>query len=147
MSIRIEVDSTNSNIKMQFLKNFIPQATREWVSKGGDVVFGLFRVFMPVKSGRMLASSTLSFRNDLTAEIRTNSGYGQFVDQGSDTHVIRAKRGKALRFQVGSQVIFRRQIYHPGSRGAHFVDATIDAARSPLESLGRQIFSRIKQGA
>lgn len=38
-----------------------------------------------------------------------------FNEYGTRPHVIRPKRGKALRFQTGGRVVFARRVNHPGT--------------------------------
>lgn len=47
--------------------------------------------------------------------------YTMYEHDGTSPHIIRVKRAKALRFTVGGNVVFRRQVFHPGTRGSHFL--------------------------
>lgn len=47
---------------------------------------------------------------------------------GTPPHVIAARRRKALRFQVGGQVVFRSAVRHPGTRGTHFLTESLSLA-------------------
>lgn len=44
-----------------------------------------------------------------------------FVHNGTPPHPIRARRARALRFEVGGQVVYARAVYHPGYRGDPFL--------------------------
>ncbi len=48
---------------------------------------------------------------------------------GTEPHVIRPRRAKALRFVVGGAVVFARRVFHPGTRARNFLKAALDAAR------------------
>ena len=85
-------------------------------------------------------------RSTKTKIIRTKSGrivkvqndakYAKAVNSGSRPHVIRAKRGKALRFVVGGKVIFRRQVMHPGTQPTLFLKRATEFA---FIKLGRSL--------
>lgn len=83
----------------------------------------------------------------LLATIRKNRGFtkqGPWVDvqagrpgmrytgvehDGSPPHIIRARRKNgSLRFMVGGQVIFRKQVRHPGTTGTKFLERALPFA-------------------
>lgn len=54
--------------------------------------------------------------------------YTGYEHDGTPPHVIRARRKKALRFQVGGQVVFRKQVQHPGTTGTFFLARALPLA-------------------
>ncbi len=48
---------------------------------------------------------------------------------GSEPHVIRPRRAKALRFVIGGRVVFAARVNHPGSPGTRFLTRALPAAR------------------
>lgn len=56
--------------------------------------------------------------------------YTGFEEFGTEPHIItvRRKRKKALRFEVGGTVMFRRSVRHPGTKGSHFLEFALFAA-------------------
>lgn len=48
---------------------------------------------------------------------------------GSPPHIIKARRAKALRFELKGQVVFRTQVRHPGTRGTRFLTRALPFAR------------------
>ena len=47
--------------------------------------------------------------------------YAWDVEYGTKPHVIEAKPGKVLRFQVGERVVYTRRVRHPGTRAQPYV--------------------------
>lgn len=47
---------------------------------------------------------------------------------GSLPHIIRARRGRVLRFEWRGQVVFRQQVRHPGTRGTKFLTRALPFA-------------------
>lgn len=47
--------------------------------------------------------------------------YALFHHEGTQPHVIEARRARALRFEVGGNVVFARRVNHPGTRPNRFL--------------------------
>ncbi|MCY0957747.1 hypothetical protein [Streptomyces sp. H27-H5] len=45
----------------------------------------------------------------------------RYVIEGTRPHVIRARRAKYLKFDVGGTTLFRKQVNHPGSQANDFL--------------------------
>lgn len=54
--------------------------------------------------------------------------YAGYEHDGTAPHVIRARRRKALRFMVNGQVVFRKQVNHPGTTGTLFLELALPYA-------------------
>ncbi|MGV2914540.1 hypothetical protein [Streptomyces alfalfae] len=52
-----------------------------------------------------------------------------YVLDGTRPHLIRARRGKALRFTAGGQVLFRRVVRHPGTDANDFMGRALRLGR------------------
>lgn len=59
--------------------------------------------------------------------------YAAPIDKGSRPHVIRARRGRALRFVSGGKLIFRRSVRHPGNRPFRFLSGALLTAYRSFE--------------
>ena len=81
--------------------------------------------------------NTMGLRNSLfsrqispsSMEIGATAPYAVFVHQGTRPHEILPVRAQALRFRVGGihgQWIFRRRVWHPGTKPNPFVKRTVD---------------------
>lgn len=57
----------------------------------------------------------------MTAVIRCTHPAAQYVLFGTRKHIIRPRRAKALRFEVGGRVTFAKIVHHPGYRGDNFM--------------------------
>lgn len=54
--------------------------------------------------------------------------YTGYEHDGTRPHVIRARRKKALRFVLNGQVVFRKQVQHPGTTGTLFLTMALPYA-------------------
>lgn len=61
--------------------------------------------------------------------------YGEFVRKGTAPHVIVPRRGKALRFMIGGQVVFARRVNHPGTAANPYNVRALSSARSRINSI------------
>ncbi|MGA6208056.1 hypothetical protein ACPESR_25215 [Nocardia testacea] len=89
----------------------------------------------PVDTGnmrRMIRQDPITV-SGLTASggVTSHANYSAAVHNGSGPYVIRPRRAKALRFQIGGRTIFAAKVNHPGTRGRPFLAnaAAEEAAR------------------
>jgi len=52
----------------------------------------------------------------IRGEVFNNTNYALVVHEGSGPHVIRARKGKALKFEVGGRTVFAASVRHPGTK-------------------------------
>lgn len=74
---------------------------------------------VPVDTGKLRGSHQLRDnigRSQIKATITATAPYAMAVHDGTGPHVIKAKRGKLLRFTVGGRTIYTRSVNHPGNR-------------------------------
>lgn len=97
----------------------------------------------PVDTGNLRAHHRQRIspgQRKVTGTVYNDANYASLVHDGSSPHTIsgrnasRTRRGvKTLRFTIGGQVIYRRSVRHPGSRGRPWLR---DAARKVAASEG-----------
>lgn len=76
---------------------------------------------------------TVRTSNGRLLTVFNGARYAGPIDKGSPPHIIRARRGRALKFVVGGRVVFRRQVNHPGNRPYRFLQRATLAAGSLFE--------------
>lgn len=54
--------------------------------------------------------------------------YTGYEHDGTKPHIIRARRKKALRFMINGNVVFRKQVQHPGTTGTLFLTMALPYA-------------------
>ncbi|MFI9026299.1 hypothetical protein [Streptomyces sp. NPDC053560] len=52
-----------------------------------------------------------------------------YVLEGTRPHIIRPRRKKALRFDVGGQTVFAKVVHHPGTKPNNFLGRALRAGR------------------
>lgn len=80
----------------------------------------------PVRTGRLKTS----IRPDavrrvgpwsIESGVSATAPYAAPVHEGARPHVIRPRRAKALRFEIGGRVVFAARVNHPGNRPNRFL--------------------------
>ena len=151
--ITIKVDEKSQNELKRYLKNYTKetlkhiQKSMEWAgvqieSECKRLMGPLFYTSNPGVTGRARSSVHWKTYNDgtkgdkgntislplrpLEVIIGSNVEYFEVLEEGSKPHVIRPKNKKALRFTIGNQVIFAKQVNHPGTKGHHMLKNAYD---------------------
>lgn len=73
--------------------------------------------------GRNIGEGPTEFTSPLvaTGSVHARTEYAAAVHEGSRPHVIRPRRAKALRFDVGGRTVYARLVRHPGTRARPFL--------------------------
>ena len=50
----------------------------------------------------------------------------KFLEDGTKPHVIRPRRAKALRFELGDKIVFAKKVHHPGIKARKFIQKTLN---------------------
>lgn len=118
------------------LRRTMRGASRRELTTTGRRVVNRAKILAPVDTGRLRASIRMdpprlfSLRPSVT--IGSDVFYAPYVNDGARPHVIRPKRGKALRFVIGGQVVFARVVQHPGTRPNPFLNRALAEITRPL---------------
>ncbi|MFG2404283.1 hypothetical protein ACGFR8_08065 [Streptomyces brevispora] len=64
----------------------------------------------------------------MQAIIESTHPASAYVVRGTRPHAIRARRGKALRFTVGGRTLFRKAVWHPGTKANDFLAKAVREA-------------------
>lgn len=72
------------------------------------------------------------------ASLGTNVWYGKMWETtGYPAHEVQAAPGKALRFQVGGQVLFRKRVRIPAQAPRPFIRPALEESREAIRNLAR----------
>jgi HK97 gp10 family phage protein len=64
--------------------------------------------------------------------VTAHANYARYVHEGTRPHIIRPRHAQALRFKIGSQVIFAASVRHPGTRARPFLRNAAIAVASTM---------------
>lgn len=112
--------------------------TRNVNSISGQLLY-VAKALAPVKTGRLrnaIKPAPLRFIGPSKVEggieiDKNDVPYAGYVRWGTRPHLIRARRAKALRFEIQGKEIFAKQVHHPGTKPNYFMERAVDrVARS-----------------
>lgn len=98
---------------------------------------------VPVRTGRLRDSIIREVFDD-HAVIRTSSGYGRYVNDGTQPHMIFPKNGRYLRFEIQGRVIYAKRVRHPGFTGRRFVETTLSESIPKIIELIKSVWDGLK---
>ena len=58
-----------------------------------------------------------TFQTQVNGRVYNDANYAAAVHDGTRAYIIRARRKKALRFEIDGTVIFRKSVKHPATKG------------------------------
>lgn len=77
------------------------------------------------------------YARGLEVEVAADEPHAAAIEQGARPHVITARHARALRFQRGGTVVFRRSVNHPGNKPYKFL---ANAVERELEDVAELCF-------
>lgn len=97
------------------------------------------------------AVETTDTHGGAEGELINRARHAPYVIYPTRPHIIRARRARALRFSAGGAVLYRRQVFHPGTKGnpvamrtlrriAPALDAELRAASAEVQTAIVDIF-------
>lgn len=132
--LRIDIDTRDYDIRINTFRQEVPQLIPEFVRVGANVVEDKLITNIKALAFRTgkLANSVQKTVNPDSADIFTTTGYGAHANYPTKPHIIRAKFADFLRFEIDGKTFFRKEVHHPGTKGAHFKEAAVAEASDEL---------------
>ncbi|WNI20285.1 hypothetical protein [Actinacidiphila sp. ITFR-21] len=83
----------------------------------------------PGHMGDFISSDVVESPRGLQGVITCNHPAVQYVLRGTRPHIIRPRRARALRFEVGGRVVFSKLVHHPGTDANDFLGRALREGR------------------
>ena len=113
------------------------------VDESGKAGKALARVLAPHRSyelrDKIEAQVLVADGRSALGELVAGAEHSSFVTNGTPPHVIEARRKKALRFESGGGLVFRRRVMHPGQRASDFFRRATERAAVVLVRKGEEV--------
>ena len=102
----------------------------------------------PRKTGKTSASWTIHYHKTEGAIVWEICSDGKekevtWLEFGTRPHVIEAKEGGALKFEVDGETIFAHRVFHPGTKPLGFVRLTQEDLDKSAKEIGERLLSNI----
>ena len=117
-----DIDASDVLQKASALQRFLVLGTAARLDTLGEQVVRHLQSghYYRRRTGQANRNTRWVYVDTLARKVVVDTPYAKVLDQGSRPHVIRARRGKALRFVASGQTLLRRVVSHPGTRGFFF---------------------------
>ncbi len=82
---------------------------------------------------------------EIRQSARSEAGdfYGWFVREGTRPHIIRPRNKKALKFEVGGEVIFATLVHHPGTKANPYHVRVFNRLSNQVEEIVRKMGAKL----
>ncbi|UOQ43355.1 HK97 gp10 family phage protein [Halobacillus salinarum] len=134
-----------AEIDFNELRQLVPKIRRALntsTSLLGQEVWGNLMEFSPQNHGRLAGSWHLQQQGERLFIVGTSVEYAAVQNDGSDPYMIYPRQAEVLRFVVGGQVIYAKEVMHPGITGTHYIEGSIAKAESRIEEFVYTALSR-----
>lgn len=132
MSIQVTVEATD----LRVVATRLEKAVKRLVRSSGDYAEQQMRKRAPKRTGRLRKSIRKRVNlATLEVEVGPTVPYAVYVEYGTRPHTITPVRAEALRFQVGTTVVFAKLVRHPGTKPRWFIRETQEAVQKRIARL------------
>ncbi|MDP2364511.1 MAG: hypothetical protein Q8M94_12180 [Ignavibacteria bacterium] len=106
----------------------------------------------PKRTGKLARSTYFTIQGapedqelDILQPAQTGEGdfYGLYVREGTAPHVIVPKRARALRFEIGGKVLFRKLVHHPGTKANPYHRRVLARLRPEVQNLVNKMGAKV----
>ena len=129
MSLRIDLDTSDYDVKMNLFRSNIPLFPSKAVKESTTIIERNMVDVVPVKTGELRDSIRKKVIGD-KGIVETTSGYGLFVDEDTRPHEIEGN--PLLAFPWRGKLMIRHSVQHPGTKGQQFRRKTLDNSFFPI---------------
>jgi HK97 gp10 family phage protein len=139
-----QVDIQRRGLDVRVVAAQLPAKIRDLlVNKVGAYAYAEMQRHAPSRTGKLRRSIRKRVHG---AEVRIGptEPYAIYVEEGTQPHEIVPVNARALRFDVGGQVVFAMHVNHPGTRPQPFVRETAEETRKRVTYFFRQLIAEME---
>jgi hypothetical protein len=114
---------------------------RDYIIKATAVYKASIDARVPVKTGK-LRSTLRGVTAGLTGVVSTSSGYGLYVEKGTQAHPIYPSAKQALYWRGAQHPV--RAVFHPGTKATHFFENGVYQALPEIGVLNYELMIKLK---
>lgn len=93
----------------------------------------------PWDTGHLKISISIEQINDDTI-VFSMPEYGEYVEFGTNPHIIRPKNKKVLHWKNGTKDVFAKEVHHPGTRPNPFIRRTLHQKLKPIINSNAKLY-------
>jgi hypothetical protein len=139
----IQITISHSGVDLETLPIDIQEkAIPKFIASAADYAQREMSLGSPVRTGRLRTSIEKKVERT-KAFIGPIAPYAPYVESGTRPHEIRPVRARALRFVIGTEVVFAMRVQHPGTRPQPFVRETAAKLLNEISILWEKAFREV----
>ena len=150
--VQVTIDVDISGLMENLSPDKVTEAKRLGLSYAAQETVRTLMEYSPVDHG-LLKSWFIESIDDSEAHIRTPAEYASYVNDGTRPHIIEPKgiglfhagqqltKGQALYWEGVEHPV--RRVHHPGIKGQHFVEKSIDDVEGRLDGYFLKALSEV----
>ncbi len=116
------VEVTEARVSLGKVASDIPILAKTIVKKAVTHAKERAEELTPVRSGLMRQSWYVTEQDELNSSLSNRAPYFLYFIEGTSPHEIRPQFASALRFQVGTDVVFTKLVNHPGTKPSDLLE-------------------------
>jgi phage gpG-like protein len=149
--LTVEVDSRQIMARLSYMPDklrasFLKKTYALAEKLKSKVQQNLTNKLLQIRTGKLVRSifqQVTNSTNEVSGRVYSSGlPYARIQEFGGQTkaHIIEAKNGKALMFNMGGKQVFFKRVHHPGSniKGAHYMGQAFEAMKPEIEDGYRQ---------
>ncbi|PWI15947.1 hypothetical protein DI272_18600 [Streptomyces sp. Act143] len=125
MSVEVRLDQGRLSRFLRLRGGIVERNLARRTSRVADIARGLAPGSMPQYIDWHIEEG----RDGLQGVITCDHPATLYVLEGTRPHLIRARRARALRFEVDGQIVFAKVVRHPGTRPNNFMGRALRLGR------------------
>lgn len=129
--MRVRFSYAGQRINEGVLRRALADAAEEDLDARANRVAARARQLVGVDTTRLIRSIRVergAGYRDIVAGYNGRTPYASVHHDGSEPHIIRPRRAKALRFVIAGRTVYATRVRHPGTRPTRFMVRALAAA-------------------
>ena len=130
--MRLVLDINSLRSQSASLISQIQQITQEELKKAAEQAKENVAATTAFKGDVLKKQVKIHQAGQYEFQIYMDSKIAAYMNDGTKPHEIRARRVRFLKFIQAGKFIYRKRVYHPGTKATHFFDEACQAAFGEL---------------
>lgn len=130
MKITFKSDMEKVVGKVRKMSEEAQTGTKTQVLKSAMQVEAVAKSLAPSKTSKLRGSIKTKLTNGgMGAEVTATAAHAAYVEYNTRAHIIKAKKAKALKFNMDGKTMFRKWVRHPGTKEQPFMRPALERER------------------
>jgi len=139
----LSVEVTETGVTLSKIASDIPKLAKTMLKKAVGYAKGRAEELTPVRTGLMRQSWYVTEQGDLNSALSNRAPYFLYFIEGTSPHEIRPRFASVLRFQSGTDVVFTKLVYHPGTKPSDLLEQVKKGTEQEIPRFFREAWDEV----